>query len=93
MTNFFVLDEELKQSPNTSDKILFRNSSEFSMYITNLANQTGTSLTYSILQYCEERDLDPEDIAKFVSKPLKELLAIEMQESGLMNKESSAEFE
>lgn len=92
MSKFFTLDKENSEA-TASDKVLFRSATEFSMFITNLANETDASLTYTLLQYCEDRDLDPEDIAKLISKPLKELLAIEMQESGLLNRNSSAEFD
>ena len=87
--SFFTLNED---SPigKASDKILFRTATEFSMFITKLAHENGDTLTTTILDYCEDRDVDPEQIAKLVSKPLKELLAIEMQESGLLQKDSSA---
>jgi hypothetical protein len=89
--NFFTIDND---EPNITkdDRVLFRTATEFSMFITKLAHENDDTLTTTILNYCEDRDLDPEDIAKLVSKPLKELLALEMQESGLLTKQSSAEF-
>ena len=92
MSKFFTLDPGSNEVSLT-DKILFRTATEFSMFITDAANKNGDSITQTILNYCEDRDVDPEDIAKLVSKPLKELIAMEMQESGLLKKDSSAVFE
>ena len=92
MSNFFTLDPGNNEALFT-DKILFRTATEFSMFITDAANKNGDSITQTILNYCEDRDVDPEEIAKLVSKPLKELIAMEMQESGLLKKDSSAVFE
>lgn len=89
--SFFTIEED--QEVSAEDKILFRSANEFSIFITNLANTNGESLTTTILNYCEDRDLDPGDIANLISKPLKERLAIEMRESGLLQKDSSAEFD
>lgn len=76
-----------------TDNVLFRTATEFSMFITHLADKNDDTLTATILQYCEDRDIDPEDIAKLISRPLKELLAIEMQDAGLMEKENHAKLD
>ena len=92
MSKFFTLEPGNTEA-TFADKILFRTATEFSMFITDAANKNGDSITQTILNYCEDRDVDPEEIAKLVSKPLKELIAMEMQESGLMKRDSSAVFE
>lgn len=90
--SFFTLDDgETTATP--SAKVLFRTANEFSMFITNTKNDTDKSYTQCILEYCEMRDIEPADIAKLISKPLKELLALEMQEAGLLSRDSTAEFE
>lgn len=89
--NFFTL-ENGKSDIGKDDKVLFRTATEFSMFITDLAFKNDDTLTNTILEYCEERDVDPEDIAKLISRPLKERLAIEMQDAGLMQKDSTASF-
>lgn len=89
--SFFTINED-DPIIDRNDKVLFRTSNEFSIFITKLAQETGNTITTTILDYCEDRDIDPTDIAKLVSKPLKELLALEFQESGLLVKNSSAEF-
>lgn len=92
MTNFFLLDEDMKP-PKATDNVLFRTPTEFSLFITTLARENEDTITNTLLQYCEDRDVDPSDIAKLINKPLKELLAKEMQESGLLQRASSATFE
>jgi Phage late-transcription coactivator len=91
-SSFFILDENTPQVSD-KDKILFKNSTEFSVFITDLAQSNGDTITQTIIDYCEDRDLDPEDISKLVSKSLKERIMVEMQESGLMRKDSSASLE
>jgi hypothetical protein len=90
--NFFTL-ENGKSEINKDDKVLFRTATEFSTFITDLAFKNDDTLTNTLLEYCEDRDIDPEDIAKLISRPLKERLAIEMQEAGLMQRDSTASFE
>lgn len=75
------------------DCVLFRTASEFSIFITNTAHKSNKSLTETILKYCDERDLSPEYIAKLISKPLKDLLEIEMQNSGLLPKDQTVHLE
>lgn len=92
MSNFFTLDNDV-MSATTDDKILFRSANEFSMFIINTANKNSETLTTTILDYCDDRDIDPEDVAKLISKNLKERLAVEMSEAGLMPALSQGKFE
>ena len=89
MSNFFTLDDDVMVA-TTEDRILFRSATEFSMFITNTAHKNGDTLTATILAYCDDRDIDPEGIAKLISKPLKDLIEIEMQEAGLLPKQTNA---
>lgn len=93
MKPFVILNEDEVDIPDPDQPILFKSANEFSQYIQRIAYESGNTLTYTLLEYCEERDIDPEDIAKLVSKPLKELLAMELQESGLLKKTSTASFD
>lgn len=77
----------------TTDNYLFRNATDFSYYIQTTAQKEGMTCTQTILEYCEQRDLDPEDIAKLINRALKEQIALEMQEDGLLPKTSTLEFE
>lgn len=65
---------------------LFQNANDFSLFIERTAVEEGIPCYNALLNYCEEADLDPEDIAKSVSKQLKEKLAVEFGELGLLKK-------
>jgi hypothetical protein len=91
MTNYFTLEDgEIEvDKPN---QVLFRTAKEFSMFITNMAEKNQDTISNTLIQYCEDRDVDPEDLVKLISKPLKERLAEEYRESGLLEKTSTASF-
>lgn len=59
------------------------------MFIEQRAVDEETSCYQALLSYCEEADIDPEDIAKSISKPLREKLAVEFAEIGLLKKSPS----
>lgn len=65
---------------------LFQNANDFSLYIERTAIEEGISCYNALLNYCEEQDVDPGDIAKSVSKQLKDKLAVEFAEIGLLKK-------
>lgn len=89
-TNFFVAESESEITQH--DKVLFKSANEFSQFITTLAMENKETNTQTILKYCEDRDLDPENIVKLISKPLKDLLSVEMQEAGLLSPDSTAKL-
>ena len=86
--NFSIFDQEMLDSPSIdlSTNFLFRNSSEFSQFVELTSIRDKRTCTSIILEYCEEKDLEPEEIARMISKPLREKLMIEMQEDGLLPK-------
>ena len=93
MIPFVVLTgEELATAP-VNQPILFKSANEFSQHIQRISYESGNTLIHTLTEYCEQRDIDPEDIAKLISKPLKEMLALEFQESGLLKKTSTATFD
>ena len=70
-------------------KRLFQTANEFSMYIEKLAVEEGIPCYNALLNYCEEQDLDPEEVAKSVSKQLKDKLEVEFADLGLLKKTPS----
>jgi hypothetical protein len=78
---------------DASDNFIFRTASDFSQFVELTAIREDRTCISIILEYCEEKDLDPEDIAKLVSRPLKEKLAIEMQEEGMLPKGAQLPFD
>lgn len=70
---------------------MFATPNEFSMHIDSIVNDEHVSITTAILQYCEDNFLEPSEITKLVSGPLKEKLAVEMRQAGMLPEESSIE--
>jgi hypothetical protein len=94
--NFSIFDQDMLHAAeiDSSSNFLFRNSSEFSQFVELTSIREGKSCTSIILAYCEDKDLDPEEISKLISKPLREKLMIEMQEDGLLPRSTATlEFE
>lgn len=91
MTANFSIFDVSKESE--SENLIFKNASDFSYYIQTTAQREDQTCTQTILEYCEQRDLDPEDIAKLINRSLKEQITLEMQEDGLLPKNTTLEFE
>jgi hypothetical protein len=67
-----------------NDNVLFSNANEFSYFIENNAKEHEKTCTATILEYCDNRDIEPDAIAKLISTSLKGKLQMEMIESGLL---------
>ena len=57
----------------------FKDKVDFSIYIETYALQHGTGLLGSILQYCEDADVDLEDCVKLITPSLRDKIEIENQ--------------
>tara|TARA_Y100000389_G_C17451880_1_gene515430 strand:+ start:922 stop:1134 length:213 start_codon:yes stop_codon:yes gene_type:complete len=63
------------------------NSKQFSLKIEELKrNHPDISYMDAILKFCEENTIDPLDVGKLISKPLKEKIALEAQDLNLIEK-------
>lgn len=71
-----------------TEHIVFQSANEFSHYIETLAYKENKTHVSAIIEYCDDRDVDIEDISHYISRSLKEKIAIEMQEDGLLPKTS-----
>ena len=67
------------------EKQLFKSANEFSQHIQNLALDEGITCMQALLRYCDENDLEPDEIAKSVSRNLKDQLEVEFAEMGLLS--------
>ena len=56
---------------------MFETATEFSRHIEQLANDTGLSLIDTILTYCEDNTISPDDISKLINRSLKDKLEME----------------
>jgi hypothetical protein len=66
----------------------FATANDFSMFIEQTAIEEGMELIDVILNYCEEKDIDPDACAKLITKSLKEKLAVEFQQRNMLRQES-----
>lgn len=79
---------ELSEASTTSSaKRLWRNPNEFSYYIEGLAVEQGVGCYEAIMMYCEMLDVDPESVAPLVNRQLKDKLAVEFADMGLLKKQ------
>ena len=73
--------------------MLFRTPLEFSEYIESVAQRHELTLTQAIIDYCEIRDAEYEEINKLITPTLKSKIAAEMQELGLLEKTNVLDFD
>lgn len=70
----------------------FMTASKFSMEVEEIVRSNHGGLTYidAILVYCEENQIELENVSKLISKPLKEKLKVDAQRMNFMKKTSRA---
>lgn len=68
----------------------FKDKVDFSVYIETYALQHGTGLLGSILQYCEDADVDLEDCVKLITPSLRDKIEMEAVANQQMKKTTAA---
>lgn len=68
--------------------LLFNTASDFSHFIEKTALQESKTCTQVILEYCDDRDIEPQDVAKLISVSLKGKIQMEMIDIGLLPEHS-----
>lgn len=76
-----------------SSAVLFRNASEFSEYIEMYAAKSQRALTSTLIEYCELSDLDYTELSVMLTETLKQKIAEELREEGLLPKINQLSFE
>jgi hypothetical protein len=66
----------------------FKTSEEFSVYIETEAAKRGISNYEMIIEYCEERNVEPTAAASLINHRLKQLIQVEAENLNLMKKKS-----
>ena len=87
----FELSEMLTISLENKPRKLFKSSNDFSLHIEHIAIVDGISCYNALLNWCEENDIDVDDVASSINKQLKEKLAVEFADMGLLQKNASLE--
>lgn len=74
-----------------SDNLLFNNASDFSHFVEVTALRQDKTCSEVILEYCDSKDIEPDQISKLVSVSLKGKIQAEMIEAGLLEQHSTIE--
>lgn len=64
----------------------FTNSSDFSLYIEREAFRRKIGYMESLMEYCEEKGIEPVAVASMISSSLKEKIRAEAEEMNLLKK-------
>ena len=74
-------------APETYPKFYIMNAKQFSLKIEEVKRNSG-EMTYmdAVLHFCDENMIDPAEVGKLISKPLKEKITLEAQELNLLAK-------
>jgi len=84
----------MKQSkPSTIifPKRLFKTPNDFSLFIETRAASEKATCSSVLIEYCEQNDVDYDKVALLVNRQLKEKLAVEFAEAGMMRPRPSLE--
>jgi hypothetical protein len=66
----------------------FNTASSFSLFIEKRAMEKHMPYMDTVLEYCAENYIDPEDIASLINKSLKDKIQIEMIEANMLPKQA-----
>lgn len=83
------LEDLLLTKPN----IIFSTAVEFSEYVETVAVRYGETITQVLLSYCDTHDIEYEQLAKMLTRSIRDKIETEMQDSGLLPKTSVLELE
>lgn len=71
---------------------IFKNTSEFCLFIDEMVKERKINHMEAVLKYCEENFIDPEDISSLVNKNLKAKIELNMIEANLLPKRGSLDL-
>ena len=63
---------------------MFKTANEFCLHIEARVQEKGLPYMDAVLQYCDEHDLEPSDIASLINSNLKDKIAYEMRKVNLL---------
>lgn len=67
---------------------MFKSANEFSMHIEQNAREQRMTHMDAVLDYCKENNLEPEDVAKLISKSLKDKIEMNFRELNYLPKQA-----
>lgn len=84
ITNIRVRPDNLYFTDNAN--LIFEDANSFSQYIEMRAVREKKTCMELVLDFCEKRSIDVDEIAELISKPLKEKIRVEMIAAGIKKK-------
>jgi hypothetical protein len=67
---------------------MFKSSNEFSLHIEKQARERRMNHMDAVLEYCKENYLEPEDVAKYINKSLKDKIEMDFREANMLPKQA-----
>lgn len=90
MTNDKILIKEEHRFDGEDFRLIFEDATSFSQWIERRSIKERIPCMTLILDFCERRSLDVDEVTDLITKPLKEKIKKEMIESGLMKKKEAS---
>jgi hypothetical protein len=67
---------------------MFKSANEFSLYIEKIVAEKRTSYMDAVLEYCRENYLEPDDVARYITKSLKDKIEMDFRELNYLPKQA-----
>ena len=67
---------------------MFKNSNEFSLNIEKIVAERKLSYMDAVLEYCKENYLEPQDVARYINKSLKDKIEMNFRELNYLPKQA-----
>lgn len=67
---------------------MFKSANEFSLYIEQLVKERRLSHMDAVLEYCKENFLEPDDVARLITKSLKDKIEMNMIDANYLPKQA-----
>lgn len=83
------MDAQFASQTTTLPRKIFKSSNEFSLHIEKTATEKSATYLATLLEFCDEHDLEPESVGSLVNKSLKDKLEIEYASMGMLKKQPS----
>ena len=71
----------------------FESANKFSMHIEDLARQKKQTCFETLVQYCTDNHIEPEDIKKMISSSLKEKIEVEVRKENMLPRQTTNQLE
>lgn len=84
-----IMNALSESSTITSQRKLWASATEFSYHIESLAVASKNSYVQTIINYCDEHDVDVAAVSNLITKSLKDKLEVEYADMGMLKKQPS----